>query len=203
MDILKPYIGIKSYKKECDLVKDYEIMIKNLKAKRDKEVLELNLNLFKNFKFRKRIIDRYKEDITELCCDIVMINNIKQCYEKDKNLSIIEIGYEYECSANNTESYTKGYTPEFDDIKDEINSISEDIYSENCYSDVCTLGYFTLDGNYKNLISCDFEHSQDYMGQYTYFIDTLMYPIVLELEKLINTKKEEFKTLILNFYNNN
>jgi hypothetical protein len=203
LDILKPYIGVKAYKSERALVIKYESMIQALKEKRDKEVLSLNLDLFKNFKSRKKIIDRYKEDIGELCCDIIMINNIKQCYENDKNLSIIEVGYESESTAMNVESYAIGYTTKFDDVQTEINEIADEVYMNNCYSDVCTLGYFTPDGSYKNLINCVFEHAQDYYGQYTYFMDTMMYPIVLELEKLINSKDNEFKTLILDYYNNN
>lgn len=203
MDILKPYIGVKAYKSERALVIKYESMIQALKEKRDKEVLSLNLDLFKNFRFRKKLIDRYKEDIDELCCDIIMINNIKQCYENDKNLSIIEVGYENASNAMNVQSYAIGYTTKFDDVQTEISEIADEVYVNNCYSDVCTLGYFTPDGSYKNLINCDFEHEQDYYGQYTYFMDTMMYPIVLELEKLINSKDNEFKTLILDHYNNN
>lgn len=203
MDILKPYVGIKSYTSERVLINEYETMIKALEEKRDKEVLDLNLNLFKNMKFRKNLINRYREDIDELCCDIIMINNIKQCYERDKKLSIIEVGYESESTANNLDSYAINYTTEFDDVQSEITEIVDDVYGNNCYSDVCTLGYFFPDGSYKNLISCEFENEQDYRGQYTYFMDTIMYPVVLELEKLINSRKEEFKALILDYYNNN
>lgn len=203
MDILKPYVGIKSYTSERVLINEYETMIKALEEKRDKEVLDLNLNLFKDMKFRKNLINRYREDIDELCCDIIMINNIKQCYERDKKLSIIEVGYESESTANNLDSYAINYTTEFDDVQTEITEIVDDVYGNNCYSDVCTLGYFFPDGSYKNLINCEFEHEQDYRGQYTYFMDTIMYPVVLELEKLINSRKEEFKALILDYYNNN
>lgn len=203
MNILQPYAGIKAYTNEKDLINQYESMIQDLKRKRDNEVLSSNLNLLKNFNFRKKLINQYRNNVDDLCCDILMINVIKQAYQPDKNLSILEVGYENDSTARCLYTYSKGYTTAFDNLETEIIEISDQIYGDNCFSDICALGYFTPDGYYKNLIDCDFEHDQDYEGQYTYFMETSMYPIVLELEKLINSKKEEFKELILEEYNEN
>lgn len=195
MNILKPYIGI-VYNDPNNIVNEYNKQIEELKELKNKAILEYHLSVFKNFKFRKEFINRYKENITDLCCDILMINNIKQVYERDSRLSILEVGKEGYDYARNEYSYAKGYTQEFDSILDDIVSISDDMYGDNCYSDMCMFGYFNLNGSYYNLIDTEFEYDEDYRGEYVYYIDKYFYPIVLEIEKLINSNSKEFIQLI-------
>ena len=196
MDILKPYIGLNSNLNERSLIFQYEEKFRKLQEERDKAILDYHLNLFKNFKFKKRIVDGYIKNPNDLCCDIVMINNVKQAYENDKNLSVLEIGTEDNETASNKYSYELGYTSEFDSMSRQIDEIAEEIYADNCYSDMCTLGYYMPDGTFKNFIEYEFEYEQDYYGSYVYHIETFLYPIILELEKLINSKSEILKKAI-------
>lgn len=201
MDILKPYIGLDINVNHNKLSRQYYDKINELKKERNQVLLNYHMSLFKNFKFRGENIKRYMENIDDLCLDICLINSIKQEYEMFNNIARLEVGTEDDNHADIKYSYKEGITPEFDNIFNTINEIVDDVQSNNCFSDICTLSYKEPNGSYCSLIDYEFEYTQDYYGEYIYFIDSDFYPIVLELEKLINSKSKEFKELIIKEYN--
>lgn len=205
MDILKPYLGISLESDPSDEVKQIMEQIKELKEIKDNKILNYHLSLFKNLKFKRDFIKRYKDDIAELCCDITMINNIKQSYKENSGyMSELTVGREDNNTGTIEYPYKLGYTPEFDNIKDYIITIKDDIYSDNCFSDVCIIGFFRPNNKgYLGLVDCDFEYTQDYYGEYRYFVYKKNYPIILEMEKIINSNKEELKEMIIKYYNEN
>lgn len=204
MDILKPYLGISLESDPSDEVKQIIEQIKELKQIKDNKILNYHLSLFKNLKFKRDFIKRYKEDPEELCCDITMINNIKQSYEENSGyMSELTVGREDNNTGTIEYPYKLGYTSDFDDIKDYITTIKDDMYSDNCFSDVCIIGIFLPNKSYHALVDCEFEYSQDYYGEYRYFINKRDYPIILEMEKVINSNKEELKEIITKYYNEN
>lgn len=196
MNILKPYIGIKSYISPISIEIEYEKRIKQLNDEKQKLMFEEFMNLFNNFRFKRNMINRYKEDISSLCCDIFMINNIKQSYEKWKDTCELDIGREYYEGAEYENQYKVGYTKSFDCVKHHIEEIHEDIDSNNCFSDMCTFGLFLPEGNFYNFVLSEFEYADEYYGQYNYTVPTFFYPVFLEIEKVINSNSEEFIKLI-------
>lgn len=205
MDVLKPYIGIDINTSYKDIIENYDKKIRELREERTKAILDYHLNLFKNFNFRKTNLKRYMDDINDLCIDLFVINNIKQEYDKNNKSNRIEIASERLDYADFKYSYKKELTKEFDDISEEIAAITDNIQSDNCFSDICTLAYKIPEKqskySYFSMIEVDFEYEQDFRGIDVYYIQKDFYPIVLELEKLINSKSKEFKELILKEYN--
>lgn len=196
MNILTPYIGIKDYDGPKAIQHDYNEKIRHLNLEKDELMLQSFLNLFKNFSFRRKIINKYRENIEDLCCDIVMLNNIKQAYENFSNLSFLEIGEEDYHEAGNIYVYEKGYTAQFDTVENIVEEIYEECEGNCAFSDICTFGFTLPNGTFYNFVESEFEYTSDYSGKYSYTVPTKFYPVFLELEALINSNSEEFIKLI-------
>jgi len=207
LDILKPYIGADININYKDITKDFDEQIRKLKQERTKAILNYHLNLFKNIKFRKNNIKRYMNNIDDLCIDMLVINNIKQAYSRNSKIDKIEIAVENSEYAEFKYSYEKGITKEFDDVYDEMTAITDAYQADNSFSDICSLAYRVPDKqskfSYFSLVESNFEYEQDFRGEDIYYVEKDYYPIVLQIEKLLNSKSKELKELILKEYNNN
>lgn len=95
MNILEPYISIKSYTSPYKIEREYNNKIKQLEEQREKVIVNNFMSLLNNFNFKRKIINNYRENIDTLCCDIYIINILKQCYNKT-NDTFLEIGNESE-----------------------------------------------------------------------------------------------------------
>lgn len=183
---------------EQSILDEYNNKIKELEDKKDKEIFNLKLNCFNNKKFRNDIINHYKQNIDILCCDIMIINHIKYFYSHQQDYSTILIGYDYQNAENNNFLYREEYTEDFDFISDNIQDIVDDIYDEWEYIDF----FENINNNiYKDLIYNVFIPKNTFcVSEYDFYIKKVFYPLILELEKLINSEKEKLIELILEYY---
>ena len=107
MDILSPYIVVDLNTDYKEILNYYLKKTEELEEQKEKALLDYHLSLFKNIKFRKDTLNRYMENINDLCCDIFMINIIKQEYNriKDRGTKFIEVAIEDYNSANLKHNY--------------------------------------------------------------------------------------------------
>lgn len=202
MDILTPYIiSDIQFDETC---KKYDEGIEILNRAKDNFTLNYSLKLFSRPEFRKRILNMYIRNIDRLCCDIIMINNIKRAYEKQENpneyIELNDLLYMYNSdSIEDDESlemyiYDMNVTQNFDSVSEKIKSVFKDTSDDSSYFDSCSLGYRMPDGSYLQLIKSKTEYDDDCFE--VFMIKAVFYPIILKLEKLINSNSKEFIKMI-------
>lgn len=92
--------------------------------------------------------------------------------------------------------YKDNYTHCFDIVGYDIKQIVEDVESNCSFYDICSL-YLKLPAeNHYNLISNKFQPMDYYNGECIYYMPKIYYPIILEIEKIINSNSKEFIELI-------
>lgn len=195
MNILEPYISIKSYTSPYKIEREYNNKIKQLEEQREKVIVNNFMSLLNNFNFKRKIINNYRENIDTLCCDIYIINILKQSYNKT-NDTFLEIGIENECTAQFNYNYKDNYTYYFDVIGHDIEKIIEDIESCSSFDDMCNFNLKLPEENYYNFISARFQSAESYDGEYIYYLKKIYYPIILKIEEIINSNSKEFIELI-------
>lgn len=200
MNVLEPHKGleIRNLHEENRHIKD---IMKDIESKHHQQIANYLISCFKNPKFIKTNIKYYEEEfqIIDLCWDIVMINNIKQAYERDNKLSVIDVAYEENNDYGLEYSYDNSYTPEWEEVIDEIKELSDDYKCDNCFSDIARLCIIIPGGSYYDLLESKIEYIEDFRCKDQYTIRHVYYPVVLEMEKMLLRNKDKFIKLIKEF----
>lgn len=199
MDILKPFKGLETR----DVHKEFRELnekIEEMKKEKHEKMSEYFLSCYNNFKFTTNQIKRYERDIYEFIGDIVMINNIKQSYERNKNYCFLEIAYEEYDESSNYYSFNISYTPEFAEIEDEISQLYDEYSGDNCFSDMTNFCLLLPGSRYYDLFDCDIEYTEDYHCKDEYRMRTVYYKVIEAHEKLIIKNKDKLIKLVKEEY---
>lgn len=195
MDILKPFKGLEQKDIHGELA-IFNQEITKLKKQKHEEIANYFLSCFKNFKFKNQQMKRYENDVYEFIADIVMINNIKQAYQRDKNLEYLELAYEEYDESSNMYTYNGEYTPEFNEVNDKIEELYSEYSGDNCFSDMSNLCLLLPNKKYYDILEYDIEYTQDYHCRDIYKMKTVYYKVVLALEQLMIKNKDKLINLI-------
>lgn len=179
-----------------DIEREYNQKLKQIEIEKEEYITNIILKSFNNIKFKKKILDKYKEDIVTLCSDIITINVINQLSYM-RSTKIIYAYRNFEGS-----SYYLHYNitnNRFRKVFDKISYIKEYYDIDIPDYERCVIGIYFNSG-YFILSNEDFEETDDCNGVAKYYIPKTYYPIILKLEELLNENSEELIRLINRHY---
>lgn len=197
MDILKPFKGLE-LRVIHDELGNFNQEIAKLKNQKHEEIADYLVSCFKNYKFTKQQMKRYEDDIYEFVADLTMINNIKQAYqrEKDSNYEFLEVAYEEYDESGNIYTYNGDYTPDFEEVQQQIEELYSEYSGDNCFSDMTNMCILLPTKRYYDMLEYELEYTEDYHCRDLYRIRKVYYKVVLALEQLMIKNKDKLINLI-------
>ena len=199
MNILEPYKNIEPRSIHSEL-SQFNFELEQLRSAKHKEIADYIVSMFKNKRFINKQINRYKENVDDLICDLIMVNNIKKVVDSFVgNQCRYGIAFESYNEAELEYSFSVSEDNPYHEIEDNIKEIYEDISCDNCFSELVNMCLLMLDGSYFDLLDCDVEYVEDYRCEDRWTIRSEYIPIVDELDAFFNKNSNLFIELIKNY----